>query len=363
MGIESRSRKPMKVLVVSGPHAFATRDVWTGHVAGLREVLGEENVITYDIIPRYNVFHKWTQWLEGELGNVPRPVRANILAAEPIFGAAHFHKVNAVYFVSPMYVPMTLVEMLGDDGFQTWAYFTECPYEDEFWSRAQSAKFTHCFVNDKNSVTTFRAYNPHTHYLPHAYNPIHHWPRWGQVTRWAGQPNNHQHVIFVGTDFASRRKLFTKTNWTGIDFRLYGNWQEVKRRNKLFPHVRHRLVDNHTTAQLYRGSVIGISLHRQERYWEADDIIDPGEAYSLGPRTFELAACGLYQISDGQRPELAEIFGGTIPTFESPKELEREVRWALENPIERQKLAVQQWACVRNHTMKDRMTTLLECVT
>lgn len=344
----------MKIMVVSSPHAFATRDVFTSHVAGLKAILGEENVVTYDVIPRYNLFHSWCNWLEEQMGFVPREVRANVLAAEPVFGAAHFHNCDTVYWISPMYFPMSMVEMFRKDGFRCWVYFTECPYEDEFWARSQSIKFDHCFVNDLNSINRFRAFNENTHYLPHSFDPAKHYPLWEQ-------PNDHEHVIFVGTDFKGRRKLFGDVDWSGIDFRLYGNWQDIKEDTVLDKFVRRRLVDNHTTAGIYRGSVVGISMHRQERQWDSEEVLDKGEAYSMGPRSYELAACGLYQISD-YRPELVEVFGDTVPIFETADQLEYEVRWALEHPEERQRRARAQWKAVQGHTAQSRMKQLLEIV-
>lgn len=343
----------MRVLVVSGPHAFATRDVYTGYVSGLRTVLGEDQVITYDIIPRYNLFHSWCTWLEEKMGFVPREVRANVLAAEPVFGAAHMHRADVVYLISPMYFPMSIVDMLRADGFQCWGHFTECPYEDEFWARNQASHFDHCFVNDRNSLARFQMFNPNTYYVPHAFNPVVHYPRWDR-------PNDHQHVIFVGTDFASRKQLFEAVDWSGIDLRLYGNWQEVKSGDKLWPYTRQRLVENHTTAQIYRGATVGISLHRQERYWESEEVLDLGEAFSLGPRSYELAACGLYQVSDGHRSELQELFGDSVPTFDTPEGLQEEVRWALDNPAARQHRAREQWAAVQGHTFEVRARMILE---
>ncbi len=342
----------MRFLVVSSPHAFATRDVYDGHVAGLRKVLGEEAVRTYDVIKRFRLFHSWTQMIKDAYGEVPRGVRANVLACEPVLGAAVYYDCDVVIIVSPMYFPMSIIETIRKVGKKVWGIFTECPYEDEFWARTQAPYFDRVFVNDRNSIPRFSVFNPDTHYLPHAYNPDKHYPRWDR-------PNNHQHVVFVGTDFKSRRDLFRDANWADIDFRLYGNWQEVHEEDTLFPYVRHRLIDNHTTAQLYRGAVVGISWHRQERYWDQDGLIDKGEAYSVGPRSYELAACGLYQISDGERQELTDIFGESIPTFDSSESLEREVRWALEHPVERQDLARQQHEAVQGHTFENRAELIL----
>ena len=346
----------MKLLVVSSPHAFATRDVFTGVISGFRKVLGEENVRSYDVITRYRLFHSWTQMIKDAYGEVPRGLRANVLACEPVLGAAIYNDCDTVVICSPMYFPMSIVTTLHKAGLKVWAIFTECPYEDELWSRTQAPFFDRVFVNDRNSMARFSLFNEETYYLPHSYDPEKHFPREGPL------PNDHEHVIFIGTDFKSRRDLFRDTNWEGIDLRLYGNWQEVTEGDTLFRHVRHRLIDNHTSAQMYRGAVVGISFHRKERHWDQEGLLDDGEAYSIGPRTLELAACGLYQISDSERPEMFDIFGDTIPTFDSPESLEREVRWALANPIERQERALLQQQAVQGLTFESRMREVLETV-
>jgi len=124
-------------------------------------------------------------------------------------------------------------------------------------------------------------------------------------------------------------------------------------------YVRPRLIENQTTARIYRGATIGLSMHRAERTFEAEQMIDKGEAYSVGPRTYELAACGLFQISD-YRPELKDIFDGSVPVYETPQEMERLVRYYLENPKERQELAGRQLEAVKPHTVEQRMAQLLE---
>lgn len=344
----------MKVMVVASPHAFSTRDVYTGHVAGLRSVLGDANVVTYDIIPRYNMFASWAKWIEEQNGFVPRELRANVLAAEPVFAAAHMHEVDAVYFISPMYFPMTIVEMLRKDGFKCWATFTECPYEDDLWTRGQAHHFDACFVNDQYSVNRFRLFNENTHYLAHAYNPAVHYAG-------RGPKAGHDHVVYVGTPFPRRRAFLEQAEWEGVDLRLYGFWDEDGSLigSPLTPYIRPRLVRNEFTARIYRGAAIGISMHRLEMFWDTEGDILQGEAYSLGPRAFELAACGLFQLSD-ERPELYDIFGDTVPTFRQPDGLGALVRKYLDDPVRRQELAKKQREAVEPHTVQARMAQLLE---
>ncbi len=378
----------MKILTVASPHAVATRDVYTGHLAAFKKVLGPENVMSYDIIKRFNLFTHFTEWLETnilrteETGvKVPRSFASNMLAAEPVFGAAHCfngelgNRADVVYLVSPMYFPMTMVELLRATGFKVWAYFTECPYEDEFWSRAQAPLMDACFVSDRQSLPRFRMFNENSHYLPHAYDPEVHYPRRDTRTYYTTQggrewsrssppvalppPNDHDHVTFVGTGFPSRQAFLESVDWTDIDLRLWGNWWQVEDESPLAPYVRRRLVENHTTAAIYRGSKIGVSMHRSERFYRTGGVIDPNEAYSIGPRAFELAACGLFQLSDS-RPELVDVFGeGNVPTFETPEELERLVRYYLKHDDEREAIARHNLEAVQGHTFEARARQML----
>lgn len=346
-------------MIVSSPHAFSTRDVYVGHLAGLRACLGEENVVSYDIIPRYNIYTHFTELLEQETGYIPREMAANVLAAEPVLGAALMHDVDAIYFVSPMYFPMSLVQIIrARTRIKTWVYFTECPYEDEFWARAQSRFFDHVFVNDRNSLPRFRAFNPSTHYLPHAYNPAVHYPGLAR--------SGDDRVVYVGTGFPKRRELLEAVDWSGIDLRLYGLWDNLPPGTKLKNYADAGLLENAKAADVYREATIGLSMHRVERHWIEGDAagklsryIDPGEAYSLGPRAYELAACGLFQISD-LRPALHDTFGPSVPVFQSSEELGKQVRKYLADPVRREELAKEQLAAVQPHTVQKRMADLLE---
>jgi len=138
-------------------------------------------------------------------------------------------------------------------------------------------------------------------------------------------------------------------------------WDDAEPEWPLRSSVRPRLIDNPFTARIYRGATIGISMHRTERTYEGEALIDSGEAYSVGPRTYELAACGLFQLSD-ERAELHDIFNGSVPTFRTPADLERLVRYYLSNSDERQELAGRQLEAVKPHTVERRMAQLLEYV-
>lgn len=370
-----------KVLVVGSPHSASTRDVWMGVMKGL--AANGVGVQSYDIFPRTSLFENFLGWVQEKeiptpyLKSIPAP---NVLAYEPTFLAAHYYGVDAVLFVSPQYAPMEVPELLKKDGFKVWGYFTEAPYEDHIDASQKADKFTACFVNDLNSVARWRAFNPNTHYLPHSYDPEKHFPWWdapeGRAPR-KDPKNGHQHVTYVGSGFSRRQRYLEAVDWSGIDLRVYGYWPllrppETEQRQEYFkdvapahesplaPYVRENIIDNAMTARIYRGSAIGINLHRTERWNNNSDIvIDEGEAYSMGPRAVELAACGTFQISD-HRPEIVDVFGDTVPIHRSPDELGRLVRKHLTDPVRAQELAVQQREAIKERTFANTMRRVLE---
>jgi spore maturation protein CgeB len=108
-------------------------------------------------------------------------------------------------------------------------------------------------------------------------------------------------------------------------------------------------------------SAVNISVHRSQRYADGVRVIDDGEAYSAGPRTWELAACEAFQVSD-YRQEIADVFGDAIPFYDTPKELEVLLRRAIDDPVWRQEQAARQREAAQGHDCKQTMRTMLEAV-
>jgi hypothetical protein len=382
----------MNVLVVGSPHAASTRDVFMGVLKGLTQQ--GVGVKSYDVFPLGEFFANFIAWFKAEkitvnmLREIPSPM---LLAYQAVFIAAHHYEADMVVFVSPQYLPMDIPRMLKKDGFKVVGIFTECPYEDHIDAAQKAEFFTHCFVSDLNSVAYWSMFNENTHYLPHSYDPDKHFPWWDapEGKKRYDIRNGHQHVTYVGSGFVRRQRYLEAVDWTGIDLRLYGYWPFLmpspeagitlrgpdgnesdrdeyfgdlvpKTASPLVPYTRASMVDNAFTARIYRGSAIGINIHRTERWNNnADVLIDPGEAYSMGPRGVELAACGLFQVSDF-RQEIVDVFGGTVPLHDSPESLGRLIRKYLADPAERESLARQQHEAIQGRTFANSMRRVLE---
>jgi spore maturation protein CgeB len=136
-----------------------------------------------------------------------------------------------------------------------------------------------------------------------------------------GEAPSHD-VVFVGTGFDSRVALLCQVDWTGIDLGLYGAWGELPADHPLAPYVRPGLVSNARAGALYRKARIGLNLYRS-----AGGV--PAE--SLNPRAYELAADGVFTLSQPRR-EVGEKFCVDVATFRDAAELQASVRRYVTDP-------------------------------
>lgn len=356
----------MKILVVSPVPTYATWDVYDGHVQGLRANGVEVHAMSYSRI--WNMFVDFKDFMEVTGRVEYGTVNHLLLAGDRIIAAAIALEVDLIHFVAPMHLaPVTLRVLKRLPNIKTSAYFTECPYDDE-WAFKLAELFDYCFVCDKTSVTAFRERNPNTHYVGHAYNPEKHIMN--------GKEEKDADVLFVGTNFPSRVKFLEQVNWTGIDFQLHGLMRLGT--SPLREFVRGTgAVPNSVALDLYRQTRIGLQMHRKDGYdplaamkgkrFERGGLIGAKPltnlvAHSLGPRSYELAACGVFQVCDASRPELEEVFGDSVPTYRTPEELGALIRQHLDDPMRREELAQTQHEAVKPHTFEARMRVLLEAL-
>jgi spore maturation protein CgeB len=117
-------------------------------------------------------------------------------------------------------------------------------------------------------------------------------------------------------------------------------------------------------AKLYNGTRIAINHNRTICGVDPDGIreaehISPGEAYSLGPRTYEIAACGAFQLSDNSRKEMYDLFGDSIAVYNDADDLQAKVDYYLTHENERQEMADEAHARVQGCTYENRVRKVL----
>ena len=340
----------MKLFTIHPGASSSTHDVYSGVVRALERQ--GHTLVKFNLSQRITQSGSWLRhcWKNARKSgiDVPRPNPADVLYhahADVLLKALH-HDCEWVLLFSAMYTPLHIIKILRKAGLKIALILTESPYNDS----EQAALMKHvdiAWTHERASVDFLRVLNPNVYYLPHAYDEAIHSFRHPQ------EENIRAHdVVFVGTGFRERVELLSGVDWSDIDFGLYGIWQHIGSKSKLRRYLISGEVPNEVTAGLYRNAKIGLNLFRRSRSFDRySERVERADSISL--RTYELAACGCFFVSD-PRPELAEVFGDLIPTFESAEELEALVRQYLADPGARERISRLLPEAVKGHTWGER---------
>lgn len=336
----------MRVLMVEPGPAFSVQDVHLGYKEALLE-LGCE-VINLNFADRLNFyFQAGRVTLEGEFVRlVPDDTAAVRMAAKSILATVFECRPDVVLLTSCFFVPMDTLDAIRRNGIKVAINHLESPYEDG----RQTKRAEHADVNVVNDPTNLALFPAGTEYMPHAYRPTVHFAG-------AEEDENYRsEFCFAGTAYKSRIDFFSAVDFDGIDVALAGNWQALEEGHELRKFMAHDIagcIDNENTARLYRGGLTSANIYRLET--------EPGydaAGFSVGPREIELAACGLW-FARQRRPE-SDLLFPFLPAFDTPAELGDLIRWALDNPEQRQAAADKARAAVASRTFVTNAKRLLQ---
>ncbi len=192
------------------------------------------------------------------------------------------------------------------------------------------------------------------HYLPSACDPaIHRTVELSEEerARW-GSP-----ISFVGAGYHNRQQTFAA--FAELPFKIWGTeWPGCRPFDKLVQENGRRLSPDEY-IKIFNGTDININLHSSSER----DGVDPFGDF-LNPRTFELAACGAFQLVD-ERALLAENFkpGEEIVTFRDTRDLMQKISYYSTRPEERKQIAARaKERALREHTYAQRLQKMLEII-
>lgn len=369
-----------KILLASPGSLYSTTDVYEGLAEGF-EALGVQ-VERFDTLREITLRENWLRWsleaagMGGHLppttdelfqilrseGDIPADyadfftfLRREVL--DQLVVRARREKHDLVVIISGHNLNREALDMmslradtpLGRGFVRTALVCTESPYEDERQAK-QGAVVDHLFVNDEASVGPLSEVASAT-FLPTAWRPTLHFPR--EASRFQKRD-----LVFVGVGYPERVEFLEGIDWTGIDASFYGDWRFVSEDSPIRPLVRPGIIPNETTTELYLSARVGLNLYREcVDYWRGGTEQNAGT--SPNPRAFELAACGLPQVSN-ERAGHRKLFGDSCLATDDPCEAEQMIRELLADPDERKRVADAQRARVQGHSYTDRAQTIME---
>jgi len=268
--------------------------------------------------------------------------------------------IDFVLVITGLLVHPRAFELLRKLGIPTVLLFTESPYNDHIADHLLRVADI-AFTNDQNSVEVFRAMNPNSFYMPHSYNPANHKPGNGE----ADEKHTHD-IFFMGSLYDERRALFEELlhmDAAGARFDIYVTRMETTGEFYYYHLERPETeyeggMPNSETVKHYQGSKIVLSPNRTTADYFAKTRIE-SPAWSLGPRVYEVAACGTFQLTDASRPELWEVFGDVVPVYRDAEGLATLIRHYMKYEDERKELAEKARRKVQPCTFENRAQQIL----
>lgn len=161
-------------------------------------------------------------------------------------------------------------------------------------------------------------------------------------------------LSFMGAAYYNRKQTFPQL--LEHDFKIWGTEWDLQSDVGQRVQNDNRRVSSEQSVKIYNGAKIHLNLH-SSTYHEGVN----SEGDFVNPRTFEIAACGGFQLVD-ERSELNDLLreGEEIATFNSVQDLKEKISYYLAHAEERQLIAQKGRARVlAEHTLEHRMTELL----
>lgn len=253
--------------------------------------------------------------------------------------------------------PLTLavLQHLRKKKFLTAMWFMENYRHLTYWQQL-AAGYDYWFVIQQGECLDAlkRAGAAHVRYLPMAADPDVHHP----LTLTAAEQEEYgADVSFVGAGYANRRNLFPQWlshEWT---MKLWGNeWEGASHLSDVLQRNGAR-IDTETCVKVFNASKINMNLHSSS---------GPGldsQADFVNPRTFELAACGAFQLVD-ERSLLSELFtSDEVVCFRRTEDVPQTIRrWLADTGTRRAYAEASRRRVLQHHTYRHRMQDLLAMV-
>ncbi len=250
---------------------------------------------------------------------------------------------------------LAVLEHLRKKKFLTAMWFVENYRHLTYWQQLAGG-YDYWFVIQQASCIDAlkRAGARQVNYLPMAADPALHRPLGLSE---AEQVEYGADVSFVGAGYANRRTVlpgWLSKNWS---FKLWGNeWEGA---DSLIPVLQRdgARIDTESCIKVFNATSVNLNLHSC-----VGEGLDP-EADFVNPRTFELAACGAFQLVD-ERSLLPDLFtSNEMVRFSAVADVPSLIRTWLADPSGRRDIAAAaRRRVLAQHTYKHRLSELLTVI-
>jgi spore maturation protein CgeB len=329
----------LRILLVAPGALHSTYDVWNGYKQAIQNHEYSE-VVPFNYHTMLMYHREGVRLINPNLSDEDVVMVTASRASREILSDIAAYLPDIVMVISGIGIPSEtwnwVIQLKNHlkNPFKLVFYHTESPYLDK--TQVMYDSFSDgILLNDKYSLGKHtNRLKENTIYLPHSYNPKVHYPdmnrEYTNLTDYASGReidgiSLDSDIFFCGTAFAERVDLFKQVNWSGIDLRLLGQWRSYldEGDSAYSKCVDNIITANNYLADFYRHAKIALNIHRTRPDLSSDGtpINNHDDAYSIGPRLYEAAACGALIVSD-YRQEIVDLFEDTAEIFDSPQHLQ-----------------------------------------
>lgn len=252
---------------------------------------------------------------------------------------------------------LQMVSMVRALGLKTAVWFADDPYFTDYTVQI-ALSYDYVFTHELSCVDLYReAGCPQVHYLPLAASTAVYKPM-------AVEYGYHSDMIFIGNAFPNRLAFFNQITpfLAKHKVRFMGAmWDRLARFDLFKAYAKLDWTPIEETVKYYNGAKIVINLHRGA----VDPVYSKNarqiEGRSVNPRTYEISACGAFQMTD-IREDLGLYYvpGSEIVTYASAAEFTERAAYYLANQAERSRVAVRGLRrSMGEHTYQNRLQRML----
>ncbi|MFW5435414.1 CgeB family protein [Paenibacillus apiarius] len=259
------------------------------------------------------------------------------------------------------FLPPELIRAIRAMGIPTGVWFTDDPYAIDNALRV-APHYDYVFTIDSGCIP---------YYERNGSKRVFHLPLGTDLDifrPYAVHASYRNDVCFIGTGYDNRLAFMKEAlRYVNKDVRvqLVGHfWETVDWSGGCVPSIRSKWINFSETPRYFNGASIVLNIHRSED----DSLIDKNKAgapaHTINNRTFDIAACRAFQLTD-YRPDL-ELFytpGEEIGCYDSPKQCADLIHHYMNEPGKRQEAAAKAYhrTCAQ-HTFSHRLNSLLNCI-
>jgi len=278
------------------------------------------------------------------------------LLSDSLWQDVQTYKPHIVFFVAQSPFTQALAKELAQSGIVSLYWFVEDFRRMQYWKEVCN-NFDYFFMIQRGEFETLleSSCRKSWGWFPMAAEPSFHKPV--KLSK-DDQAFYGSDISFMGAAYPNRVNFFK--HFKKANLKLWGTgWSESELSHYNIPLGQQRITPEQSNI-IYQATKININLHSANNGYMEEAMFDPIGDF-VNPRTFEIAACGGFQLVD-DRPAIRELFepDKEVVLFSSVEEAIDKANYYLKNDSLRQEIALaSQQKVLQFHTYQNRLEKMI----